>query len=39
VRVRGQETVIGKVDRQKRTNAVDSGKRIITNNIGAWIDG
>jgi len=37
--VRGQDTVIGNVDRQNSTSAVDNGKIIITNNMGACIDG
>jgi hypothetical protein len=35
--VRGQDTVIGNVDRQNSTSAVDNGKIIITNNMGACI--
>lgn len=35
VMVRGQDMVIGNVDRQYRTTAADSGKRAITNKIGA----
>lgn len=37
--MRGQDTVIGNVDRQNSTSAVDNGKIIITNNMGACIDG